>query len=98
MSPVVPPISVIITSALLAAAASHPDVLTEPEPEVEFVEAGVTALRFQLQVWSTAHLKSAGKLKSDLNFEIWRNLAAEGVTIPPGILAFGVAIQTPEKH
>src|SRR5688572_9011639 len=75
---------------MLAAAAAHPDVLPEPKPEVEFVEAGLTALRFQLQVWSTSHLKSAGKLKSELNFDIWRKLAAEGVAIPHGLVALGV--------
>jgi len=83
---------------MLAAAAAHPDVLPEPKPEVEFVEAGLTALRFQLQVWSTSHLKSAGKLKSELNFDIWRKLAAEGVAIPHGLVALGVPIERSQKH
>ena len=73
----------LIRRVLLAAAEGHPDVLREPASEVEFVEAGLAGLRFQLQVWSTAHVKSPGRLKSDLNFEIWKRLAAEGVTFPP---------------
>jgi small-conductance mechanosensitive channel len=73
----------LVRQVLLAAAASHPDVLPDPMAEVEFVEVGLGALRFQLQVWSTEHLKTAGTLKSDLNFEVWRQLAAAGVTIPP---------------
>jgi small-conductance mechanosensitive channel len=73
----------LVRQVLLAAAASHRDVLSDPMAEVEFVEVGLGALRFQLQVWSTEHLKTAGTLKSDLNFEVWRQLAAAGVTIPP---------------
>jgi len=74
----------LVRRALLAAAARHPHVLREPAPDVEFVETGLLALRFQLQVWSTEHLKSSGTLKSDLNFDVWRELAAAGVLPPPG--------------
>jgi small-conductance mechanosensitive channel len=73
----------LVRQVLLAAAAGHRDVLPEPNAEVEFVEVGLGGLRFQLQVWSTEHLKTAGTLRSDLNFEVWRQLAAAGVTIPP---------------
>ena len=85
-----------VKRVLLAAAAGHPDVLGEPPPQVEFVEAGLVALRFQLQVWSVEHLKTAGTLKSDLNFEVWRQLAAAGVKISsvPGSLQIG-AFTTP---
>jgi small-conductance mechanosensitive channel len=78
----------LVRRTLIAAALAHKDVLREPRPQVEFVEAGPWALRFQLQVWSTEHLKTAGTLKSDLNFEAWRQLAAAGVTVAlsPGML------------
>jgi small-conductance mechanosensitive channel len=66
----------LVRKVLLAAAGRHRDVLQDPAPEVEFIEAGLGALRFQLQVWSSEHLKTAGTLKSDINFEIWRELAA----------------------
>jgi len=71
----------LVRQVLLAAAAGHRDVLPEPMAEVEFVEVGLGALRFQLQVWSTEHLKTAGTLRSELNFEVWRQLAAAGVAI-----------------
>jgi len=58
-------------------------VLTDPAPEVEFTEVGRTTLRFQLQVWSVEHLKASGALKSDLNFAVWRQLAAAGIEIRP---------------
>jgi small-conductance mechanosensitive channel len=73
----------VVRRVLIAAALGHADVLRDPAPQVEFVEAGAIALKFQLQVWSTEHLKTAGTLKSDLNFEAWRQLAASGVTVPP---------------
>jgi small-conductance mechanosensitive channel len=71
----------VVRRVLIAAALEHADVLRDPPPSVEFVEAGPAALRFQLQVWSTEHLKTAGALRSDLNFEAWRQLAAAGVTV-----------------
>ncbi len=89
----------LVRKALLAAAARHPGVLTEPAAEVEFVEAGPFALRFQLQVWSIEYLKTAGTLKSDLNFEVWRQLASAGVTVrePSGSGALGLHLMTTLK-
>jgi small-conductance mechanosensitive channel len=72
----------VVRQVLLRAAAAR-GMLRERPAEVEFVEAGIAALRFQLLVWSTEHLKTAGTLKSDLNFEVWRQLAAAGVSVPP---------------
>src|SRR5687767_8579799 len=83
----------VVRRVLLAAAASHRDVLPNPTAEVEFVEVGLGALRFQLQVWSTEHLKTAGTLRSDLNFEVWRQIATAGVTIPPMQAAVVLGLQ-----
>jgi small-conductance mechanosensitive channel len=90
----------LVRQVLLAAAAGHRDVLPEPRAEVEFVEVGLGALRFQLQVWSTEHLKTAGTLRSDLNFEVWRQLAAAGVTIPPvqGAVVLGLQLMPSAKQ
>jgi small-conductance mechanosensitive channel len=84
----------LVRQVLLAAAAGHRDVLAKPLAEVEFVEVGLGALRFQLQVWSTEHLKTADTLRSELNFEVWRQLAAAGVTIPPmqGAVVLGLQL------
>jgi small-conductance mechanosensitive channel len=89
----------LVRQILLRAAAAHHDVLDEPPAEVEFAEAGLWALRFQLQVWSTEHLKRAGTLKSDLNFAIWQELTAAGVTIlpPAGPLAAGLHLGNPDE-
>src|SRR5687767_5992495 len=89
----------LVRQVLLAAAARHRDVLPNPRAEVEFVEVGLGALRFQLQVWSTEHLKTAGTLKSDLNFEVWRQLSAAGVTIQPvqGTVPLGLQLVPSSK-
>jgi len=88
----------LVRHVLLAAAAAHEDVLTDPPPEVEFVEAGPATLKFRLQVWSTEHLKTAGRLKSELNFDVWRQLAEAGVTIPAvqGGVTLGLHVGQPE--
>ena len=90
----------LVRQVLLAAAAGHRDVLPAPMAEVEFVEVGLGALRFQLQVWSTEHLKTADTLRSELNFEVWRQLAAAGVTIPPvpGAVVLGLQLVPSSKQ
>jgi small-conductance mechanosensitive channel len=90
----------LVRNVLLAAAAGHADVRTEPPPEVEFVEVGLAALRFQLQVWSTEHLQTAGALRSDLYFNVWRQLASAGITVSAteGALALGLQLtQSPQR-
>lgn len=86
---------VLVRRVLLAAAADYPGALREPAPGVEFVEAGLSALRFDLHVWSAEHVKTAGALKSDLNFEVWRQLGAAGVSIQPAALPLGVQLTKP---
>src|SRR5688572_30904655 len=49
---------VLVRRVLLAAAAGYPGALREPAPGVEFVEAGLSALRFDLHVWSAEHVKT----------------------------------------
>jgi small-conductance mechanosensitive channel len=83
----------LVRRVLLAAARAHPHVLPNPGPEVEFVEVGLAALRFQLQVWSTEHVKTAGTLKSDLNFAVWQQLQSAGVALPPPAAAFALGLQ-----
>jgi len=73
----------LVRRVLLLAAESHTRVLRSPAAEVEFVQVGKRGLQFHLQVWSRDDLKTAGALKSDLNFEVWKQLAAAGLTVSP---------------
>lgn len=85
----------LVRRILLDAAVAHLDVHDDPAVEVEFVEIGPASLSFRLQVWSSAHLNTAGKLKSDLNFEVWRRLKAEGVAAPAAAIAVTVSSPAP---
>ena len=84
----------LVRDALLGAARAHVQVMQEPAPEVEFVEVGPAVLRFQLQVWSSQSLRTAGTFKSDLNFAIWKQLASIGVTIqePKAAVVLGLQL------
>jgi small-conductance mechanosensitive channel len=82
----------LVQDVLLAAAAAHPDLAREPAPQVEFADVGLSALRFDLQVWSTKHLQTAGSLKSELNFAVWRQLRETGVAVQPPALTLGLQL------
>ena len=84
----------LIRRVLLLAAENHQRVLDSPAPEVEFVQVGERGLQFRLQVWSREDLKTAGALKSDLNFEVWKQLAAAGLTVSPvRVGSFGLHVK-----
>jgi potassium efflux system protein len=68
----------LVRRTLLAAAEEHQRVLRSPAPEVEFVQVGLRGLRFHLQVWSREDLKTAGALRSELNFAVWKHLGEAG--------------------
>jgi small-conductance mechanosensitive channel len=70
-----------VKSALLAAAAGHPAVLSEPTPRVEFEGFGESALHFELLVWA-ADPKQQFHLKSDLNYRVEASLRMHGLRIP----------------
>ncbi|TMA30909.1 MAG: hypothetical protein E6J87_16990 [Deltaproteobacteria bacterium] len=53
----------------------HPNVLRDPEPEVELLDLR-NGMHFALQVWSTQYLQGEARLKSELNFAIREKLAA----------------------
>lgn len=72
-----------VRDVLLAAAGEHTGVLDDPAPTVEFVQARETVLEFQLQVWNSTHLASAGTLRSELNFAVWRGFHAAGLSFAP---------------
>jgi small-conductance mechanosensitive channel len=71
----------LVRRLLLEAATEHPDVLRDPEPEVELRDLR-GGLHFALQVWSTQYLQHEGKLKSDLNLAIRDKLKRHGIEPP----------------
>ena len=71
-----------VRQALLdAAAASYPDVLSIPEPQVLFIEFGDSSLNFELRVW-TAEPSKQEIIRSDLYFKIEAILREREIEIP----------------
>jgi small-conductance mechanosensitive channel len=87
----------LVRRLLLAAAEGHQRVASSPAPEVEFERVGLRGLQFRLQVWSREDLKTAGALKSDLNFAVWKQLASSGVpTVAEGAVGIRVVSDPPQ--
>ena len=76
----------LVRRLLLECANDHPNVLSDPPPEVELRDLRGD-LHFSLQVWSDQYLQGEGRLKSDLNFAIREKLRAHGVEPPLAIRA-----------
>jgi small-conductance mechanosensitive channel len=89
----------LVRRLLLAAAEGHQRVVRSPAPEVEFERVGLRALQFRLQVWSRDDLKTAGTLRSELNFAVWKQLATSGIpTAAEGAVGMLVAEHKPTEH
>jgi small-conductance mechanosensitive channel len=66
---------------LLEVARSHPEVLADPPPEVQFKSFDDNALRFELLVWMR-HPSRQNALISDLNYRIDAALHRHGIQVP----------------
>lgn len=71
----------VVRGALLAAVDGVAKLVDEPKPSVRLVEFGDSALGFELLVWTQAP-ENHPQIRSDLNFNIERELRAAGVVIP----------------
>lgn len=72
----------VVEEALLAAAASCADVLSEPPPSVRLKELGDHGLRFELRAWSSTLMHRKGVLTSHLNLAMYRALRERHIEIP----------------
>jgi small-conductance mechanosensitive channel len=89
----------LVRRLLLAAAGGHERVLRSPSPEVEFERVALRGLQFRLQVWSRDDLKTAGALRSDLNFAVWKQLEASGIpTAAEGVVGVRVGERGRTEH
>lgn len=71
-----------VRDVVLAVAGKHPDVLSDPAPEVIFAEFGDSSLNFQLRVWTIQQVQTPTRLKSDLYFGIFEAFKNESIEIP----------------
>lgn len=71
----------LVKKLLLQAASTHPDVISEPEPNVIFTEFGDSSLNFRL-VFTLSDSFKATFPKSDIRFEIDKLFRENNVSIP----------------
>jgi small-conductance mechanosensitive channel len=71
----------LVTSTLLEAARDIENVLEVPEPKVQFLEFGNSALDFRLLVWSNQPRRHI-QIKSDINYRITRLFQARRIRMP----------------
>jgi small-conductance mechanosensitive channel len=70
-----------VRAALLAAAEGIEQVIANPKPSVRLVKFGDSTLDFELLVW-TREPEKHPQIRSDVNFNIHRELHAAGIEIP----------------
>lgn len=71
----------LVTKTLLRAAEDVENVLTDPEPKVQFLKFGDYSLDFRLLVWTRQPNRHA-QIKSDINYRIERLFREVGIEIP----------------
>ena len=71
----------LVKKLLLQAASEHPDVISEPKPNVVFMDFGESSLDFKI-VFTLGDSFKAQFPKSDIRFEIDRLFRENNVTIP----------------
>ncbi len=72
----------LVRTLLLDAADKHPDVLTDPAPDVIFTEYGDNSINFKLRIWTAEHAHTPATLKSDLYFALFQSFAEKGIELP----------------
>jgi len=71
----------LVKTLMLQAASTHPNVLSEPEPTVVFVDFGESSLDFKV-IFTVADSFRAHFPKSDIRFEIDKLFRENNITIP----------------
>lgn len=71
-----------VRSILLEVARQTPNVAPSPPPGVSFVGFGESSIDFELLVWMNFKEVDKAKVRSDLNFAIFRALKQAGIEIP----------------
>jgi small-conductance mechanosensitive channel len=66
---------------MLGVARAHKLVLAEPAPVALFLGFGESALRFEMQVW-TSQFERWVQIRSDLNVALYEALRGAGIEIP----------------
>jgi small-conductance mechanosensitive channel len=70
-----------VLELLLAVARAHPNVLAEPAPQALFLGFGESALKFELQAW-TSRFSQWVVIRSELGVAVYAALREAGIEIP----------------
>jgi len=71
-----------VRAVLEEVARAHPDVLTDPPPEVIFTGFGDSSLDFELRVWTITRVQWPRILRSEIYFMIFKAFKEHGIEIP----------------
>jgi small-conductance mechanosensitive channel len=71
-----------VREVLLKIAGQHPDVLTDPAPEVVIAELGDSTLNFLLRFWRIIGPEDNYRIKSDLYYSILKVFAEQKIEMP----------------
>lgn len=72
----------VVRTILLESASAHPDVLSNPAPDVIFTGYADNSINFTLRVWTEVHTHTTLILKSDLYFDLFKRFAEAGIELP----------------
>jgi MscS family membrane protein len=70
-----------VMACLLKISAEHPNVCRDPEPRIRLRTFGQSSIDFEMLVW-IAEPALRGLVLHEMNCEIYRSFAREGITIP----------------
>ena len=71
-----------VREVVMDVARRHPDVLSDPPPEIIFTGFGSSSLDFELRVWTTTRVQFPRILASEIYFMIFRAFKENGIEIP----------------
>lgn len=71
-----------VRDIFVSVARRHPDVLTDPTPELIFTNFGDSSLNFELRVWTATQTETPTILKSQLYYEIFAACRQHNIEIP----------------
>ena len=71
-----------VRSLLLQVAHNHPDVISEPLPDVIFTDYGDNSINFALRVWTSNRTHTPLVLKSDIYFAVFKLFGDHGIELP----------------
>ncbi len=71
-----------VKQVLLEIAAAHPRVLADPAPAVLLTQFADSSINLEMGFWIADPEGGKGNVISEINFAIWREFRAQGISIP----------------